>query len=742
MSIGLCATAGRGQGVLNLYVDPNWGDDVQARVALVAALGAPGNPPDNVPTPFKTINGQDAWGKQRPLGAVPVLAVEGYRLIGKYSDVVVHLLPGLYGPEGTETCHAASGQRWNDDVFPIQMLDRISLQGTSALNTVLDARHVFDPAPAGPILMFEDTMPASYGNLGTPEFTRWHEFSGNPKQTHGRSFVNCVRLSGCTRPSGVFPGGQPAAAVFVRSESDPLSPQISNCFVADNNTGMLVLAKYLGGESYFVSHQPTLQNNNFVRNRVGFVDMDDHAVADTAGRSATIFLNNLFDNGNDDPEAGARWYDLMGVDGELLKTPFYRLGAAHPWSPWSQNGGYVNAFVSSRIRGGTLPMDAVPSFGTITGTQRRPGMTVPTLPAGSRIEFAPWTTLRTNGQYFVYNRLAPHDTYNPTSMRGAGDHDLRTTITPKHTGVAPAPPPGLIVTGNFYEAPLLDQGVDPRFQYRRSRWLHSSSGGGYTTEDLTLGPRIPGTPQSPPFGGWTFDCEGFGNPRTAIDQVFTPQRGLTATDIGADEIGELASVGFQPLSTQVHALRTLILPPPDPPVPNGTTCLMFLSAPGRQLQFTNWETRAAESFPDCRTAASQHIRAPEPLHLDTGPKRYVCYRVTYNGAYPGPGWNGLSFHKPSLLPDVDIAFNDAASVLAPTSIHVHPPGLRSDWDIASDETGDVAPAPVNALTGTQSCDANGLFLMVVPDHGPINVVRYNFVSRERNLQTLGLRSGS
>src|SRR5690606_15089930 len=65
---------------------------------------------------------------------------------GKFINwIVIHCLPGLYGPDSTLSVNlddydSASQMRFNGEEFPVRLPKGVSLQGTSALDTIFDGR--------------------------------------------------------------------------------------------------------------------------------------------------------------------------------------------------------------------------------------------------------------------------------------------------------------------------------------------------------------------------------------------------------------------------------------------------------------------------------------------------------------------------------------------------------------------------------------------------------------------------
>ncbi len=102
----------------------------------------------HAPYSFKTVGGALTWitkfpftstnsGKRLPW-ANPDFSNPSYTI----DYIVIHCLPGLYGPtiNPQKAIDPKSGLRWNGEVFPLDIPQRVSIQGTSALDTIFDAR--------------------------------------------------------------------------------------------------------------------------------------------------------------------------------------------------------------------------------------------------------------------------------------------------------------------------------------------------------------------------------------------------------------------------------------------------------------------------------------------------------------------------------------------------------------------------------------------------------------------------
>ncbi len=201
-SSGLCPAQGPpNEFVFHAYVDPIFGDD---EMAFAFNPGNPNDPGLNTPLPnngsgspirarpldrrvdfspavdattiagylqhapfaFRTLSREKgaieyvqrlfstAASGQSPATTVLPWAHPSGRIV---THVVIHCLPGLYGPRNpslpaeTQEIDPTTGLPWNGEVLPIRLgyrhestacpvFDRISIQGTSALDTIFDGR--------------------------------------------------------------------------------------------------------------------------------------------------------------------------------------------------------------------------------------------------------------------------------------------------------------------------------------------------------------------------------------------------------------------------------------------------------------------------------------------------------------------------------------------------------------------------------------------------------------------------
>ena len=175
----LCTTtslaAQRFSWTFHVYVDPIYGDDDEATALNPFPGGSPlpplGNHPQATPTTgiqgrlqhapysFRTLSGTKGVGAY--LRAITFLVGQPWdaNLIpfrtlpwstlpagGSVDAVVIHCLPGIYGPFlPNDLIDQRSGLKVNGEEWPFDLDDGWSIQGTSALDTILDARGTTGP---------------------------------------------------------------------------------------------------------------------------------------------------------------------------------------------------------------------------------------------------------------------------------------------------------------------------------------------------------------------------------------------------------------------------------------------------------------------------------------------------------------------------------------------------------------------------------------------------------------------
>ncbi len=207
---------------------------------------------------------------------------------------VVVLMPGIY----------ASGT--NGEVFPIQMVDDVSLQGFAATNTVLKSglwTSVLEFRSTGPD--FEDTC------------------------------VDSLTLT----------GGQ--AGVHLISQLRRMGPTISNCVMVHNTVGVKMESYWDHFAYQYPRLYPRLVNNTIVDNDCGILDIG-HAGPDagTGVASPAIINCAVLFNAPDDDLAGPDASDLSHTAMQTVDDSMIALGNQYPttWS-WTWEMTADNTFI-------------------------------------------------------------------------------------------------------------------------------------------------------------------------------------------------------------------------------------------------------------------------------------------------------------------------------------------------------------------------------------------------------------
>ena len=133
---------------------------------------------------------------------------------------VVVALPGTYSSST------------NGESFPIWMLEDISLQGNSAMNTILD------------------------GEGFSSEIIRFQPLAAS--ETFNDVLIDGVMIT----------GGE--TGVYMGDEFHPIGPHFANCFIVNNGIGMHIFALYDAG--IYPAFYPRLINNTIAHNSIGILD--------------------------------------------------------------------------------------------------------------------------------------------------------------------------------------------------------------------------------------------------------------------------------------------------------------------------------------------------------------------------------------------------------------------------------------------------------------------------------------
>jgi len=527
----------RGNFVFHVYVDPIFGDDALAfqhnpgpapapmpplGFHPTAALNGVGGLLQQAPYAFRTLTGPQGVGAYLDqlsaaygIGSLPwvIHLPQGDVLV---SWVIVHCLPGLYAPAlATDTppfIDSRSGLRFNGEVWPFVLKDRVSLQGTSALDTVFDARG-------------QTTAILLVPGIPTPTL-----------QTHVHSFVDGLTIRGArTNGLPMDPTNHSGAGILI-TRPGAVGVTISNCFIVDNTVGLAVDSDPPNPQQ---PHRLIVVNNTFARNRIGVWNGD--RLNTNIGWGEISLLNCVFDSwipgvpaASTCPFAGVNGDDLV-VNQVLTNFTF-----------WTPNPPFGQSYCAWEAGKAAI---AAPNWQVPTP---RVGNGTP-MPA-PRVDLTPFTgAAGPRGTLFINDLLRN----NPTVGAGSeySPHDFR--LSPMVNTNAGPPP-----AGSFN--PLVNQGITADTNPLLAHHIQAlSMGNNLAIGWLLIGGRPPGLrlPQATvPFGpedfatlhAWDWDAEGFGNPRLTPRGFPTPDvpnntSGVPifqSIDLGADEMGELIIAGF------------------------------------------------------------------------------------------------------------------------------------------------------------------------------------------------------
>ncbi|MCC6781206.1 MAG: hypothetical protein IT457_00060 [Planctomycetes bacterium] len=615
--------------VIHLYVDPHYGSDELAlglsgptwnpdgANSVPLCSGTPLRPTDVVetstqlplrhaPQPFRTISaalryiGATAQRAGLPAGTSPLpyppSPLPGQRI---WTHAIVHLLPGLYAP--TTSWYPDFLAYGNGEGFPLVIPPRVSIQGTSGLNTVI---------------MPTDTTAFVFGAWFDP-VTNLRTYAETPDAIGSDgtgSFLSCLTI---------YAGGRDVrqdlqskmtdqAAVLIDGEL-AAHPTITNCCFVKNWVGILVNG-YAGDfgappERPIVEHHgTTIIGNTFAWNAVGlyngqsaelkaqtligFVSALPGAAGTVGyGLSRLALVNNVFDRSA--PGSAL----LQGSP-----NPFCGENAGlsrYPASGWRHPATWPFAFADSSFEGVGHEDLTVVGFGDSNAYEEE---TAPLQPG--QIPERPYNTGWSNGLWTFLTRLPPVKP-GPAALSMPSPDPTR--------NIAP-------MTGYFSN--MVASGSKPRgvlFVRDLFCFARFESGVTYTGESTFAGELAPGTSgfdgspldfrlsptaavypdvsQTPPsrptvpnplvdngfdlpasgtftmanglvvgrpgdfghpnwgFDAWRSDVEGFGN-RREHDHPHPGYTGASITDIGADELGDLLVAGYRMGTTMLVRLDT------------------------------------------------------------------------------------------------------------------------------------------------------------------------------------------
>lgn len=407
-----------------------------------------------------------------------------------------------------------SGLPWNGESFPIRLsqgfepipLDRISLQGTSALDTILDARNPELPGFFSHIIEVE-SMP-----------------SGSTLFSHDKAFIDGFTIRGA-RANGQLPRNPTGAGIYIRGvpgiQGYHVTITISNCVITNNDIGIAV------DSSYFVDpiagpkwqhHAPRIVNNTIAWNGIGLWAGDLNPQPSFTNLHALVIINNIFDPGSPPnpipgmpgtPQPGISCFE--GVDQTDLEV-VSRDGNTVPnldfnaWDPLMSNHIVASPWVN-------WPAPQVP-LGTM-------------LPS-PRVNIRPYSSARAVGGASLYI----NDIFRQSPVGAISTHDFSLSPHVSPNSLPPASQNPLIPN------PMVNRGIECMGGTGTIVLAHGRS-------IPCSGPGLPVAWEEAPIISWDFDTEGFGNPRVVpMGPPFYSDFTYGRIDLGADELDRLAMRGF------------------------------------------------------------------------------------------------------------------------------------------------------------------------------------------------------
>lgn len=277
---------------VQLWVDPHDGNDTQAAalnphsgIATGCTNPAAPNPmavlPDpgfgllmHAPYPFKTVTAAVAYlNTIFPTGLPANNGIVGpptqqYQVT--VTHAIIHCLPGKYSRLTGQDPHTL--MFGNGETYPIQLPNRVSIQGTSALNTVFYLEKTPDP----------DTSQGPAFRFGLMSTTAGIETT-----------IDSISIFGAPMESGHTAQNFPDyfSAIHLAPQN-ACSPTVTNCFIFACGIGVFVNAPSSPG----AIHTPTLVNNTLAGNKVGLWNGQfPPPFGGSFGVSQLVLINNIFD---------------------------------------------------------------------------------------------------------------------------------------------------------------------------------------------------------------------------------------------------------------------------------------------------------------------------------------------------------------------------------------------------------------------------------------------------------------
>ena len=538
----------RNKYVFHVYVDSLFGDNAQATALNpdTTAAGGRMRPLGRHPEPPSPITGKVITGvlQQAPhafktlTGSTGALAYIATNFPGTpssptsmwwinpdYSErslgvmyVVVHLLPGLYGPRGITgqpDVDPDSGLPYNGEVWPARITDRVSLQGVSALDTVLDGRK-----QNGFILDVTDP------NMTTGPYS------------HLAAFIDSVTIRRARSAADSPPGF--GAGIYMHSDNPGISATlfVSNCFITDNVVG-IALNSYHGAPE-----RPRILNNTIAWNAIGMWAGEVPVTTPPYAFSihAPVVVNNIFDSGS--PPGLAYIAGVSGFEGihnqdkQVRTRNGVSVNAGAPLT-----GLDFNAWEVGRVNFGDTNASAV----VLNWPRTFANTTPPNTPAnGPRVDISPYTQGAVRGSLYV------NDIFRNAGIGGLGaNYSYNDFRLAPNVSQDQQPPTSL--------DPLVNQGIDDVGLAHPWSILMVNALGFADSPGLPMFSEGSGETSGSvdtPMNAWDWDCDGYGNRRIFLRPApygqGTYDGGDSVIDIGADEFDTLLMAGYLS-STRIYS---------------------------------------------------------------------------------------------------------------------------------------------------------------------------------------------
>lgn len=507
---------------MHLYVDPLYGDDQLAgnKVTTIYDVNNnprnlnPFNPASQTPTspyfPLKNHPQDPSWTtiQHLPYSFKTVTAAlnmiywtlpkmkysVGNKTVERY---VIHCLPGLYGPKPATgpNIDPKTGLPWNGETFPLVLDELISIQGTSALNTIFDANY-----QAKAIFQIQ-----AGGNTNPWDF-----------EHYAKSFIDSVTIRG-TRGACCGTGAQAGITIPAgKGLNKYIYFVISNCFIVDNTVGIAIDST----TQEFPS--PVIVNNTIAWNRIGIWSGQWFLLG---GQTSTGYARpRLFNNIIDSRDVLGRWNgDTSGFEGlDPSDLTIHQIKQTSGTVTVDQDYNAYNPLNVNRQK----------AFGSWPKT--KPRSTNPT--------YAPIITMSgSTGWVYFINELFYKTEGSLVPGQGflgsRSPHDFR--LSP------------VMVTDTGIKAlnPMVNMGVDTSLGTLRFANYYAADP--LVAPEISVPPGLTGPGDEPmdtqyaTMHCWDLDCEGFGNPRIAPRAGYpAPPPNSTNIDLGADEMGSLIIGGY------------------------------------------------------------------------------------------------------------------------------------------------------------------------------------------------------